>query len=69
MFEAMMKATGVEFLGECEGLIWFLDPVTRSTHTLPLDEVSTENIEAVLKESRIRFRRGPTFMHALPCPA
>ena len=69
MFEAIMDAIGVEFLGECDGLIWFLDPVTRSTHTLPLDQVSTESIEEVLNESRVRFRRQPTFARALPCPA
>ncbi len=69
MFEAIMDAIGVEFLGECEGLIWFLDPVTRSTHTLPLDQVSTESIEEVLHESRIRFQRRSTFAHALSCPA
>lgn len=67
LYEAMMNATGVEFLGECDGLVWFLDPVTRSTHTLPLDQATAENIEAVLKESRVRFRRKSTFMRAMPC--
>jgi hypothetical protein len=66
-YEALMVTAGVEFLGECDGLIWFLDPVTRSTHTLPLDEVSRENIEAVLKESRARFRRRSSFMRISPC--
>ena len=64
LYETMISSTGVQYLGECDGLIWFLDPVTHSTHTLPLDEVSQENIEAVLVESRALFERKSNFAAA-----
>lgn len=67
VYEAIMSATGVEFLGECDGLIWFLDPVTRSSHTLPADQVSLESVEQILKESRLRFRRRSAFVRTMPC--
>ncbi len=62
-FEATVRSTGVCYLGECDGLVWFLDPVTQSTHTLPLEEVSPENIQTVLYRSREVFARKSAFLH------
>lgn len=65
LYETMISSTGVQYLGECDGLIWFLDPETHSTHTLPVEQASAENIEAVLVESRALFRRKSTYSASL----
>ena len=59
-FEATIQSVGGAYLGECEGLVWFVDPVTQSTHTLPPDELTRENIQRVLGNSREAFQRKST---------
>ena len=58
-----IRLVGAIPIGERQGLVWFTDPATKSTHVLEPDEVTEFNLILKLAQSRMRFAGGGMISH------
>lgn len=53
-----IKRAGAHPIGEREGLVWFTDPVTKSTHVLEPEQVTEFAVRVKLAQSRALFAQS-----------